>query len=325
MAKRKRLSPAAPQELQRAPEVKGFVNGWEGATTRRGAPIADIAGDAATQSALQEVAHELTQAREQGRLIQKLPITAIEVGHLVRDRVGFDAEEMATLKASLAARGQQTPIEVVALTGDRYGLISGWRRIEALGQLGQGEVLALVRQPDGAAGAYLAMVEENEIRAGLSFYERARLAAEAVKIGVYPNVKRAVANLFAAAASAKRSKILKFVILHDALGDVLQHPTAIPERLGLALANEIDTNKGFLTRLRGRLRKTPAPDAATERAQLEQALKGGGKACPDQPAAKGQEIAPGLFLEARRGRVVLAGDPVDAALLEDLKTWLAAR
>jgi hypothetical protein len=31
------------------------------------------------------------------------------------------------------------------------------------------------------------MVEENEIRAGISFYERARLAAEAAKLGIYPD------------------------------------------------------------------------------------------------------------------------------------------
>jgi hypothetical protein len=80
------------------------------------------------------------------------------------------------------------------------------------------------------------MVEENEIRAGMSFYERARLAAEAAKLGIYPDPAAAIAALFASASPAKRSKIGSFVRVHEALGDALRYPTAIPERLGLALA-----------------------------------------------------------------------------------------
>jgi ParB family chromosome partitioning protein len=51
-------------------------------------------------------------------------------------------------------------------------------------------VLALIRRPETSADAYLAMVEENEIRAGISFYERARLAAEAAKLGSIPTLRR---------------------------------------------------------------------------------------------------------------------------------------
>ena len=325
MAKRKRLSPASPDHPRRAPEVKGFVDGWEGAPpTRRAAPIADVAGDAATRAALDEVSHQLSQARTEGRLITKVPLASIDVAHLVRDRVGFDADEMASLKASMAARGQQTPIELVALGGDRFGLISGWRRIEALGQLGATEVLALVRAPQGAAQAYLAMIEENEIRANLSFYERARLAAEAARIGVYPTTRQAVAELFAAAPPPKRSKILKFVTLHDRLGDFLAFPSAIPERLGLALATALETDASLLPRLRDRLRKSPARDAETERRQLEQALRGGKKA-PPAPPAKAEELSQGLFIEPGRGRVVISGAAVDAALVAALKAWLRSR
>jgi hypothetical protein len=32
----------------------------------------------------------LTEAREEGRLIQRLPLEQIETGHLVRDRMVFD-------------------------------------------------------------------------------------------------------------------------------------------------------------------------------------------------------------------------------------------
>ena len=45
--------------------------------------------------------------------------------------------------------------------------------------------------------AYVAMVEENEIRVGLSFYERARIAAKSVEAGVYPDDRAALRALFA--------------------------------------------------------------------------------------------------------------------------------
>ena len=100
----------------------------------------------------------------------------------MRDRIAVAPDDLAALTESLRARGQQTPIEVVDLGGGQYGLISGWRRISALralldetGEAQFATVLALLRQPADASAAYVAMVEENEIRIGLSYYERARL------------------------------------------------------------------------------------------------------------------------------------------------------
>jgi ParB family chromosome partitioning protein len=319
MAKRKRLTPPAPDALQPTPEVKSSTNRWEG--LRRSAPIADVAGAAATRAALDEISTALTSAREEGRLISKLPLATIETGNLVRDRLTLDEEELETLKSSIAIRGQQTPIEVVALGEDRYGLISGLRRVVALQALGEKEVLALIRMPQSAAEAYLAMVEENEIRAGLSYYERARLAAEATRMRVYPTVNRAVADLFAAAPSAKRSKILRFVVVYEKLGDVLQFPEAIPEALGLRLSAVLESDKRLLSRLRDRLRKNPAPDSATERRQLEMGLSGGGKGSV-KATPKGAEVVPGVFLHIGKAQITLAGPRVNAALRDRLATFL---
>jgi ParB family chromosome partitioning protein len=227
MAKRKRLSPA----------LMATETGSEGRIEPVSRPpIATVAGESAASAGFAEVARELTEAREEGRLIQRLPLEAIETGHLVRDRVAFDGDEMAALRSSLDQRGQQVPIEVVNTGDGRYGLISGLRRVLALRDLGAAHVLALVRRPESSAEAYLAMVEENEIRAGISFYERARLAAEAARLGLYPDPAAAISALFGAASPAKRSKIGSFVRIHAALGDVLRFPAAIPERVGLALA-----------------------------------------------------------------------------------------
>ena len=154
-------------------------------------------------------------------MVLELPLDAIEASYLVRDRLVMDADEMEALKASLVARGQQTPIDVADLGDGRFGLISGFRRLTALQDLaktgGTETVLALLRRPDEASDTYLAMVEENEIRVGLSYYERARIGLKAVEQGVFPDTKKALLSLFHAASRAKRSKIRSFLNVVAAL------------------------------------------------------------------------------------------------------------
>lgn len=341
MAKRKRLAPAEVRATSpetegatgatgvtgAAPETKSigaYPLGLEPAAPRR-APIAQVAGEAAAQAALQEVADELHSAKSKGRMVLDIPLDAIDVDHLVRDRMNIDPGDMDALMASLRARGQQTPIEVVDLGQGRYGLISGWRRLRAIRALHEvseaGEfaaIQALIRRIDTATESYIAMVEENEIRADLSFYERARLSCEAARLGLYPTAGAAVQALFARARSAKRSKINSFVTVHEALGDVLCFPAAIPERLGLLLAAGLQADPGFGARLKDSLRKTPPPDAGAERTALERALR---KTTPAKPS-QGDEVAPDVFLQAKAGRVVLTGKGVTAQLRQDLVKWL---
>ena len=327
MAKRKRLAPANPEALIAGAGTKAPAPGWGGGRSRA-APIADVAGDAAGQAAFEEVAGALRAAREEGRLIQSIALEEIRLDHLLRDRMDLNAEDMSALVASLEARGQQTPVELVPLPEGGYGLVSGLRRIEALRQLGRDRVLALVRAPEGADAAYVAMVEENEIRANLSFYERARVAAEAARIGVYPSTQAAVQALFAHASPSKRSKIMNFVTLHDTLESVLRFPTAIPEKLGLTLVRAIEAAPDFGARLRDALRKTPPGTPAEERAALERALKRAeAKPASKQGARaqKGEEVGQGVFLKHSRGRLVLTGSGLDQALVQDLRQWLADR
>lgn len=322
MAKRKRLSPAILMQ------DTGSNAGLETHSARP--PIAHVAGEAAERAALSEVTRALTEARQEGRLIQKLPLNAIETGHLLRDRIGFDDEEMASLVSSLSARGQQVPIEVVALEAGRFGLISGLRRVMALRQIGAEEVLAILRQPETSKEAYLAMVEENEIRAGISFYERARLASEAAKLGLYDTPKSAIAALFGAASAPKRSKIGSFVRVHDALGDHLRFPTTIPERVGLALAAALEERVGFVEDLAQALAQAAPANAGEERAVIDRVLMQ--DTSPKGPLETKstrkptpRDIAPGLRLEAKAGRLVLSGDQVTETLCQEIETWLAAR
>lgn len=310
MAKRKRLELPTDTETP-VLEMKSAL------PPRARMPIADVAGDTAGRAALEEVAREMTAAESEGRVVKRLKIDQIDMHHLNRDRLVLDAEDMAVLKASLAERGQQTPIEVVdGSRSGRFGLISGMRRLLALREMGETEVLALIRRPETAQAAYVAMVEENEIRAPLSFYERANLAVASVGSQIYPDVKTAVSDMFAHVSGSKRSKILKFVTLREKLGATLSFPTEIPEKLGLALVTAIEADIKVATRIRDALRKTPPADAAAERRVLERALKGQGAA----PSAKTQ-IAPGLLLEAKAGRAVLTGQGVDESFLAALQAF----
>jgi len=316
MAKRKRLTPfgSMAEDLPETPFP---------ATVRP--PIADMAGAAAATAAMEEMAATLHAAREGGRLVLSLPLDQVEAGYLVRDRIASDPEEMAALVESLRARGQQTPIEVAPLGPDRYGLISGWRRLSALRQLAAedpafGSVLALLRKPDQASDAYVAMVEENEIRVGLSFYERARIAERAVAAGVYPDDRAALRALFAAASRAKRSKIGSFLTIVRALDGALRFPESIGERLGLQLAQALEGDATLAPRLRTTLGREP-PDAAAEQRLIQKALTPAKTAVTE--TIPDEEPLPGLRLSTHAsGRITLEGPRATADLRARLLDWL---
>ncbi len=273
MAKRKRLTPPAPDRFDGpAPEVKSMM---------RPAPIAQVAGEASTVSALRELSDLVRSARDEGRLIETLALDAIEAGYLVRDRLLAPMDEdMQALVESLRARGQQTPVDVVDMGGGRYGLISGLRRLTALTRLFSetgdprfGRIRARIVVPGDAAEAYRAMVEENEIRAGLSLYERARIVAKAVEAGVFPDSRDALLTLYAAASRAKRSKIKSALGVVEALDGALRFPTAHGERLLLDLSRALEGDAGLADRLRGVLEATPADTPEAEQARLTEALR----------------------------------------------------
>lgn len=353
MARRKRLTltPEAggPPPAPDTPPSRASTH-----ATGLAPPIARVAAEASASAALDEMTQAWTQAREGGRLIQALALDSIDEGWLIRDRLAAEDEQIADLVGSIRDRGQQVPIEVVALPQGRFGLISGWRRLRALRAL-HGEtaedrfatVLAILRQPAGPAEAYRAMVEENEIRANLSYYERARIALRAAQAGAFADARAAIAALFAAGSPAKRSKIASFLTLVQGLDDRLRFAWTIPERLGLDLARALAADPDLLARLRERLRKGAPADAAAELALLTRALAPApGAPVPQPPTAAeaaprtgagpradalaegalAEDIRPGLRLQtvagARGTRLVLSGPGVDAALRARLIAWL---
>ncbi|WP_425082470.1 ParB/RepB/Spo0J family partition protein [Ruegeria arenilitoris] len=332
MAKRKRLTPARPDYLGEAPalETKGLSPAGVG---RNPPPIAQVAGDTSAQAALEELTEELRTARAGGRMVQSLPLGMVDEAHLVRDRMAVDDAEMMALTESLRMRGQQTPIEVVELEQGRFGLISGWRRLSALralfaetGETRFTTVQALLRRPDSAADAYLAMVEENEIRVGLSYYERARIAARAAEQGVYQDEASALRGLFASASRAKRSKIGSFMVLYHELDDCLSFASTIPERLGLALVKALKEDPQMTRRLTDALRRQTPQTAAEEAAFLKQALEIDTK--PQKKAQKpvSENIGDIRLDISRNGdRLVLSGGGVSDNFAEKLRAWLRAQ
>lgn len=323
-------------------------------------PIAQVAGDAAAMAALAAVSEELASARATGRMVLALPLSAIVEDHLIRDRVAQDREEMAALKQSIAARGQQTPVEVAEIGPGaggamRYGLISGARRMTALrelqaetGEARFGQVLALLRRPEGGADPYVAMVEENEIRVGLSFYERARIVMRAVEAGVYDSEKKALQGLFATASFAKRSKIKSFIPIVAALDGALRFPARLSERLGLRLSKALEA-PGFAARAQAALAAAAPATAEAETAVLEGLLRPApsapevvlvedesGPPAPDRAAAAATgaaaapldlacDLAGGLRMRVAGNRIVIEGPGVDAPLVDALRDWLDQR
>lgn len=337
MAKRKRLTPANPEFLQNpdaaGPQLERKSMFPTDPAPRSAAPITDMVGAAAATAALQEVSEVLQSARAEGRMIEPLGLDTIDVSYLVRDRIVSLDDDMQVLKESLKHRGQQVPIEVVDIGGGRYGLISGWRRFTAIQSLFEetgdqrfATILALLRQPENSADAYLAMVEENEVRVGLSYYERARIAARAIKQGVYPNEKTALLELFRSASRAKRSKIRAFLPIVAQFDGVLSFPASIGERLGLQFSKAI-SDPEVLQRVLTALRETPADTPAQEgiliskaiaaRKPKKKALTGGIE--PVSTGVVGKNLQ---YAAHEDGSLTLSGARMDAALQARLLAWL---
>lgn len=356
MAKRKRLTPANPAFLDSGTPAEPALS------PLRAAPIAEVAREASHSAAAEEMARTLTEAREGGRMVLSVPLEQVQLNYLVRDRIAVQDDEMRALKDSLRSRGQQTPVELVELAAGRYGLISGWRRCAALralheetGEARFDQVLALLRKPGDAAEAYQAMVEENEIRVGLSYFERARIVAKAVEQGVFDSSRTALQTLFASASRPRRSKIGSFLVLVDAFEGHLHYPEAISERLGLQLSRTLTQSDGFAEVLRKRAADQPAQSAADEIAMLESALQTGQESSLFQPASpkaplqtspqslektpsdhpappkafhqqNPRPITPGIDMRyTSPGQLVLEGHGVDNDLREALIDWLRDR
>lgn len=259
MAKRRKVSAPSAEDLNRIEEE--FRSETLAAPSGALAPISQVSAEAAQASQVLPAETRATQERDRtdaetlrtaeadGRVIREIPIDQILADAIVRDRTVIDPAEMEELKSSIAAHGLRLPVEVFERAGQAdqpFGLLSGYRRLWAMRELltltGQAQyktIKALIRDPDAIGGSFAAMVEENEIRAQLSHYERGRIAVVAAQHGAFASVEAAVASLFGMASKAKRSKIRSFSLIFEELGDMLEFPENLKERDGLRLSTAL--------------------------------------------------------------------------------------
>src|SRR4051812_22162786 len=103
------------------------------------------------------------------RRVEEIPIDRIQAGGNVRD---LDGEHVSRLAASMKVRGLLTPIDVVAVDGERFALVAGAHRLAAAGELGWSTIAAQIgEQAEGRSGDQGA---ENILRKQLTPLEEAR-------------------------------------------------------------------------------------------------------------------------------------------------------
>ncbi|KMK64773.1 ParB/RepB/Spo0J family partition protein [Puniceibacterium sp. IMCC21224] len=100
----------------------------------------------------------------------------------IRDRINVE-EDLDSLVESIRANGQQIPILVRVVQGDKpYEIVVGRRRLAAHRRLGQPRIKAFVAKLDDRE-AFIAQGIENSARLETSYIERARAAAQGVDAG----------------------------------------------------------------------------------------------------------------------------------------------
>jgi ParB/RepB/Spo0J family partition protein len=103
------------------------------------------------------------------RRVEEIPVEQIQAGGNVRE---LDLEHVSRLAASMKVRGLLTPIDVVAVDGERFALVAGAHRLAAASELGWPTIAAQIgAQAEGTSGDQGA---ENILRKQLTPLEEAR-------------------------------------------------------------------------------------------------------------------------------------------------------
>lgn len=249
----------APVDAKSEPARWDRTPGPMGAAVRDAAASLQEATEAKVEQRRRnaEGAKAFRDAQGEGRVLLHIPLTAIAMDDLPRDRLELEevaqSDEME-LKASIRERGQREPIEVYADANGGYQLKKGWRRLTALAQL-HGETgearfaQAIARIETGREdriARYVDMVEENVVREDLTFAEMAQVAITAAADGGIEETDPAelVNRLYGALHKTKRSYIRNFVFLLTVLGDSLRWPKNVARNLGVDVARALKDEAG---------------------------------------------------------------------------------
>lgn len=228
------------------------------------------------------LAHEFVRLKKLGLITDLIPLHAVHVGKLLRDRSRRLDPQLDDLKASILAVGLSNPILVEPDGMGGYELIQGWRRLSAFKALREETSdprfasIPATLMPVGETldGLYRRMVDENLVRKDISWAEMARLARAYAEDGVggCEDLDQAVNMLYASANPQKRSYIRRFAYLMSHLEKHLEHPEAISRGLGLALSQRIEVDPASAATMVQALRTLPDRNAEEEVALLQTVL-----------------------------------------------------
>lgn len=266
----------------------------------------------------------LRAAQSEGRILETLPVEAINFDDLPRDRMDLcgvaSSDEMEELKASIRERGQKEPIEVYR-TSKGYQLKKGWRRVTALNQLRQetGDdrfAVVLARVVEGSAGRidlYIDMVEENVIREDLTFSEMAQVALSAAQdlAAEGHSAEELVGRIFASLHKMKRSYIRSFVFLLEQLGEALRYPKSVSRNVGVEVARMLQSSPELLPQLRAELAETRT---AEQQADVFQRFLAGSL---NQPRTVSMERGKSMKYEFRVGKAKVTARKGECRILSD--------
>lgn len=254
--------------------------------------------------------------------IRLVPLAGIDAEALPRDRSAAAPEALAELRDSILAHGVRQPIEIWEYSDaddkpdqPRYGLISGWRRLAAMRELhlsweiaACSHIPALIRPAPSHEALLEAMVVENEIRADLSPWERARLLVTARDRGFFGTIDEAIAKLHRHVHRSKRARLRQLAILVEELDGCLHAPEALSQRQALRLAEACA--RGHADLLRATLASLGRVEPMMQWAALEPVLRDideipdappSGPARPGRPRRMSQP-RPGLVIRRERTR-----------------------
>lgn len=265
--------------------------------------------------------------------VEMIPLDVIDLDHLTRDRRVIDQTAQDELVKSILAVGLSNPIRVER-AGEGYRLIQGARRLsayryllDATGQDRYARIPAAVWNESDLAMGYRRMVDENLVRADVSYAELAMLAQAFADDDRTPvgSASDAVDALYASASPAKRSHIRTFLqLLEKGLG-MFAHPEAISRNLGLKLVRALD-DPSQNAALSLALMSDEDRDAKKELAIIAKVLDG--KATTKRgPSARRQRTRTHSFqavgktikISATADRIVIAGGNLDAVTMGEIE------
>ncbi len=240
-----------------------------------------------------------------------IPIDQIDEAALHRDRTLIDAESLDELRSSLARSGLRAPIEVFPLPDPRpphrYGLISGLRRLTAFRELhrdwGQDRwaaIPAFVREPVAGAEALAAVVEENELRAGLSPWERGHIAWRALAADIYPTLEAAVEGLYPDADRHKRARYRALGRLVQGLSGILTDPEDLSMRQCLRIERAL--RMGYEELIVTTLEESPLQDAENQWRMLQPILREAEEESAQSTSPNARPRVPGRPIRVQRPR-----------------------